>query len=102
MRKARVLVNNNPAGVLEEFTDNTYQFTYESNYSGPPVSLTMPTITKIYTFKQFPPFFEGLLPEGAQLEALLRKYKIDKKDYFGQLIQVGADVVGAVNIEEVI
>ncbi|WP_156812382.1 HipA N-terminal domain-containing protein [Legionella tunisiensis] len=43
--------------------------------------------------------FEGLLPEGIMLEALLRKYKIDRNDYFGQLILVGRDVVGAVTIE---
>ncbi|RYW70038.1 toxin HipA, partial [Legionella pneumophila] len=42
-----------------------------------------------------------LLPEGIMLEALLRKYKIDKNDYFGQLIIVGQDVVGAVTIEEI-
>ncbi len=35
------------------------------------------------------------------LDALLRKYKIDRNDYFGQLIKVGQDVVGAVTIEEI-
>ena len=44
--------------------------------------------------------FEGLLPEGMMLEALLRKYKIDRNDYFGQIIMVGQDVVGAVTVEE--
>lgn len=60
----------------------------------------MPLTNKIYKFDVFPPFFEGLLPEGSMLEALLRKYKIDKNDYFEQLIKVGRDVVGAVTIEE--
>jgi serine/threonine-protein kinase HipA len=35
------------------------------------------------------------------LEALLLKYKLDRKDYFGQLIQVGNDLVGAVTVHEV-
>ncbi|MDX2346428.1 MAG: HipA N-terminal domain-containing protein [Legionella sp.] len=48
----------------------------------------------------FPGFFEGLLPEGVILEALLRQYKIDENDYFQQLIIVGRNVVGAVTIEE--
>ena len=71
-----------------------------SDYQGASVSLTMPLSNKVYHFVIFPPFFEGLLPEGMMLEALLRKYKIDSKDYFAQLIIVGQDVVGAMTIEE--
>ncbi len=100
MKKARVLVNGIEAGILEELQEGKYQFTYLSNYQGAPVSLTMPLVNPRYDFDCFPPFFEGLLPEGAMLEALLRKYKIDKNDYFMQLIKVGEDVVGAVTIEE--
>ena len=100
MKKARILVNGIDAGILAKLNDGQYQFTYSLNYQGPPVSLTMPLINKGYMFNVFPPFFEGLLPEGIMLEALLRKYKIDKNDYFGQLIIVGQDVVGAVTIEE--
>lgn len=99
MRKARVLVNNSEAGILNELEDGKYNFIYHPYYAGAPVSLTMPLSNKIYEFEQFPPFFEGLLPEGVMLEALLRKYKLDKNDYFGQLMQVGHDLVGAVTVE---
>lgn len=103
MRKARILVNGIFAGILEEFVDESgqmkYRFSYQTDYHGAPVSLTMPRQTTIYEFKQFPSFFEGLLPEGPLLEALLRKYKLDKNDYFGQLLQVDHDVVGAVTVE---
>ena len=99
MRKARVLVNGIEAGVLCELMGRKYQFTYHTDYQGAPVSLTMPLTNKIYEFDVFPPFFEGLLPEGIMLEALLRKYKIDSNDYLGQIIKVGQDVVGAVTIE---
>ena len=54
-----------------------------------------------YVFPAFPAFFEGLLPEGMMLESLLRKFKLDHTDYFGQLIQVGHDLVGAVTVEEI-
>jgi serine/threonine-protein kinase HipA len=97
---AYVYVNGIKAGTLEELEGRQYKFTYIANYQGAPVSLTMPLTNKVYDFDLFPPFFEGLLPEGVMLEALLRKYKIDKNDYFGQLIVVGQDVVGAVTIEE--
>lgn len=100
MRKVYVSVHGIKAGILEELEGGKYQFTYLNDYQGAPVSLTMSLKNKIYNFDVFPPFFEGLLPEGIMLEALLRKYKIDTNDYFGQLIVVGQDVVGAVTIEE--
>jgi len=48
-----------------------------------------------------PPFFDGLLPEGFQLEGLLKYGKIDRSDQFSQLIAIGADMVGNVTIEEI-
>lgn len=101
MRKAYILVHGVRAGVLEKLEQERYRFSYEADYQGPPVSLAMPLKNSEYVFDQFPPFFEGLLPEGDTLEALLRKYKLDKRDYFGQLICVGQDVVGAVTVEEI-
>lgn len=100
MKKARILVNGIEAGRLEQSGGGKYIVTYNPDYHGAPISLTMPLTNRIYEFEVFPPFFEGLLPEGYMLEALLRKYKIDSNDYFGQLIKVGQDVVGAVTIEE--
>ena len=100
MRKAEVYVQDRLAGTLEEIAEHGYlfSFSYLESYVGPPVSLTMPTQARVYSFKEFPPFFEGLLPEGPQLDALLRQEKIDRTDYFGQLAAVGADLVGDVNV----
>ncbi len=100
MRKARVSINGVSAGLLEELSGGKYQFTYDAAYRGAPVSLTMPVKNKIYEFNRFPSFFEGLLPEGVMLESLLRKFKLDRGDFFGQLLVVGKDVVGAVSVEE--
>jgi serine/threonine-protein kinase HipA len=99
MRKAKILVNAIEAGILEEINPNHYSVTYNENYTHSPISLTMPVIKRRYEFNRFPPFFEGLLPEGVMLEGLLRKYKLDKNDLFGQLLQVGHDLVGAVTVE---
>ena len=101
MRKAKVFVNNIEAGILEELDNGSYQFIYAMQYTNAPVSLTMPLIQQIYEFEHFPSFFEGLLPEGVMLEGLLRQYKLDKYDLFGQLVQVGDDLVGAVTIEAI-
>jgi serine/threonine-protein kinase HipA len=100
MRKATILVHDKRAGTLMEDNAGGYQFTYDDNYEGEPVSLTMPLIAKHYSFAKFPSFFEGLLPEGIMLEGLLKIGKIDKNDYFSQLVATGNDLVGAVTVKE--
>jgi len=89
-----------PAGILEESESGGWVFRYDPDYTGPPVSLTMPLAEHEHRFDSFPPFFEGLLPEGDMLEGLLRQRKIDRKDFFAQLVAVGADTVGAVTVME--
>jgi serine/threonine-protein kinase HipA len=101
MRRANVFFNFRSAGRLTEDTPGTrYVFAYDPSYDGPPVSLTMPVRPEPYVFGEFPPFFDGLLPEGGQLEGLLKQKKIDRDDKFSQLLAVGADTVGAVSVEE--
>ena len=59
----------------------------------------MPTLRRTYIYKSFPPFFEGLLPEGRQLEILLKKHKLNLTDYLGQLVAMGEDIIGAITIK---
>jgi serine/threonine-protein kinase HipA len=103
MRKAEVIYDRATfVGILsEEIPLRRYVFEYDSHYQGPPVSLTMPISKKEYVFDRFPPYFEGVLPEGLQLEGLLKIAKLDRNDYFGQLLSVGADLVGAFSVFEV-
>ncbi len=101
MREARVKVNGVEAGVLQELDrGSNYVFRYFEEYSGDPVSLTMPVESREKHFDRFPSFFDGVLPEGEMLEGLHRISKIDKDDYFSQLVAVGGDLVGAVTVEE--
>lgn len=103
MRKAEVFNNGVPAGEFIEFEKNkNYKFTYYNNYSSSPISLTMPVAAKEFHFNSFPPFFEGLLPEGIMLDSLLRTAKIDADDYFTQLMYVGGDLVGSVTVKELL
>jgi len=97
MRRAEVRVDDRRAGVLTQ-RDAGYEFAYDDGYDEPPVSLTMPVDEGPFMFKNFPSFFDGLLPEGAQLEALLRQAKLDRGDLFGQLVTVGRDLVGNVTV----
>jgi serine/threonine-protein kinase HipA len=99
MREARILNHGIYAGLLLEKEEGGYEFVYDTNYQGPPISLTMPVNKQRFAYKGFPPFFDGLLPEGMLLEALLKNAKIDRKDLFSQLVTVGKDLVGAVTVE---
>ncbi len=99
MRRARVLVHAEPAAVLEDLGNGRYRLAYDPGYRGAPVSLALPVEGVPYEFDGFPPFFDGLLPEGRQLDSLLRLAKLDAKDYFGQIVAVGAELVGAVTVE---
>jgi serine/threonine-protein kinase HipA len=99
MKSANIYQKDQLAGLLDALDDGSYRFTYKVGYRGEPVSLTMPTSQRVWEFPHFPSPFEGLLPEGAQLDALLRIRKLDKQDLFGQLLAVGEDVVGSLRIE---
>lgn len=101
MKAARIYQQDQLAGELEALEDDSYRFTYTSGFRGEPVSLTMPTSQPVWQFPRFPAPFEGLLPEGVQLDALLRIRKLDRSDLFGQLLAVGHDVVGSLRIEAV-
>lgn len=97
-----VRVHGRRAALLEEVDlGRRYRLAYLAGYDGPPVSLTLPPRPEPYDFDRFPPFFEGLLPEGQQLEGLLRQARLDGGDLLGQLIAVGSDLVGAVTVEEI-
>jgi serine/threonine-protein kinase HipA len=102
MRRADIYMQGKRAGILEEIEKGKhYRFLYIEDYSGPPVSLTMPVRERSFDFDRFPPFFDGLLPEGVLLEALLKRRKIDRNDYFSQIVAVGEDLVGAVTVREI-
>lgn len=97
-RKAKIFSHQIFAGYLIEYDEGSYRFEYGDRYKGPPISLTMPLRKNAFDFSMFPPFFEGLLPEGRRLENLLRLYKIDRNDLFSILLETGSDLVGAVTV----
>lgn len=100
LRTAKVFNFGVHCGYLEEVKrGKEYKFTYLEEYNGMPISLTMPIDKKFYFFNEFPPFFDGLLPEGFNLNELCKRMKIDKDDSFSQLLLVGKDVVGSVTVE---
>jgi len=100
MKRAKVFVDGILAGEIQEIEQGRkYRFIYLEDYKGSSVSLEMPLSKLVYDYDKFPPFFEGLLPEGMMLEGLLRQTKLDRDDLLGQLIAVGGDLVGNVTVE---
>ena len=76
MRVANVFMHGRKAGMLvEETTGRKYRFEYDGDYDGEPISLSMPISKGTFEYERFPPFFDGLLPEGVLLEALLKRGK---------------------------
>ena len=102
MKKAKVYINEIEAGTLFELDfGKRYRFEYKENYRGTPVSLTMPVSQSVYEINSIPPFFDGLLPEGYQLDGLLKLAKIDRNDLLTQVLAVGDDLVGNVTVKEI-
>jgi serine/threonine-protein kinase HipA len=100
-KRAAIYQQGHLAGHLENLGDRKgWRFVYVPGYAGEAVSLTLPVRAEPYEFDEFPAVFEGLLPEGVQLEALLRMHKIDRSDSFRQLITVGHDMVGALTARD--
>jgi serine/threonine-protein kinase HipA len=99
MRTARILVEETEAGILTEIVmGKEYRFDYHALYTGSSVSLTMPVSQQTFHYNSFPPFFEGLLPEGHQLEGLLRHSNTHPGDLFSQLLLIGNNTIGAIRI----
>ena len=95
-----VRVNKREAAhLIEEERGRSYKLRYLPTYVGPPISLILPVENGEFEFDNFPAYFDGTLPEGYQLDALLRRTKLDRSDFMGQLLVVGADLVGNVTVE---
>lgn len=100
IRLASICVDGVLAATFEELEpQRRYRLTYQADYQGPPISLTIPRTQAVHEFDRFPSFFEGLLPEGEMMEALLKLRKLDRHDLYGQLLAVGEDLVGAVTVK---
>lgn len=97
--RAQIRLHGRPAGQLSrEASGEGWRFEYLAGYDGPPLSVTLPVSRRLFTWDSFPPFFEGLLPEGVNRESLLRAYDLEETDLFGMLLAAGEDTVGAITV----
>jgi len=80
-------------------------FTYDRAYladPGPPIGFNLPLRQDPYvaTGGSVPPFFAGLLPEGARLVALVERIGTSPDDMLSLLLTVGGDTIGDVRVVE--
>lgn len=99
MRIGYVYFKEEYCGQLVE--DDVYTFTYDNNYKGEPISLTMPIERHTFVSKTLHPFFDGLIPEGYLLEKGAKMYNLSILDRMGLLLELCKDVIGAVSVMKV-
>lgn len=99
---ADVWKGDRPAGRLVRDGQDVV-FTYRADYladPGPAVARTLPlTPEPVRTpAGAVPPFFAGLLPEGARLRAVVAGTRTSEDDHLTLLLAVGADTIGDVRV----
>ena len=101
-RRGYVLFDGERAGTIEE-AGRGMTFRYDAAWlarkDAQPLSLTLPLTDEPVEYAGPHPFFTGLLPEGWLFNLALGKLKIARDDWFGQLLELCRDSVGAVSIE---
>ena len=100
-RRAEILMQGVPAGVLSE-DDDGYRFTYYSDYLAKDhalaISLTLPLQEQPHLSRTLHPFFDGLIPEGWLLDIVEKTWKINPRDRMGLLLASCKDCIGAVSV----
>lgn len=102
MRQAKILYQNDEAGLLTETDDGLFIFQYFDAYirSRPDyfITFSMPVGVKPYTDKRLFSFFDGLIPEGWLLDIASKNWKINPNDRMGLLLACCQNCIGAVSV----
>jgi HipA-like protein len=103
MRKAIILYKNQEAGMLTQHDNGSFTFTYDNSWisedTKPPISLTLPKSQKEYHSDFLFPFFYNMLPEGSNKQMVCKLNRLDLNDYFGILLTTAKnDNIGAIKV----
>ena len=75
-----------------------YSETWLADETAPPVSFSLPKCQQPFSRREARPFFEGLLPEEEQREAIAAALGISKGNEFRLLESLGGEVAGALTL----
>lgn len=86
-------------GALTTDRHGTMRFAYDSDWltdtDAPALSVSLPKRPEPFPPRQCRPFFEGLLPEGAQRDAVASALGVSRANEFRLLERLGGEVAGA-------
>lgn len=97
-RRVIVLLYGVATGELVQ-DENGYLFSYYPEYSGPPLSLSLPVSQRQFHSDTLHPYFASLAPEGWLKTRYSQVLKRDEKDLLGMLIDNGKNLIGAVQFK---
>ena len=90
------------AGVLSLDRHGAMRFAYDdawlADHAVPALSLSLPKRSQSFSSARCAPFFEGLLPEGAERDAVAGALGVSPENVFGILVGVGGEMAGAVSL----
>ena len=103
IRSACVFYNNILAGYLLQ-NSRGYTFLYDSNYAvsqNPSIALDMQKKKRLFRSSYLFPYFQGLLPEGANKAFYCERLGIKRTDKFAMLLNLANhETIGAVTVRE--
>lgn len=89
-------------GALALDRHGAMRFAYDEDWlcddAAPPLSLSLPKRSKSFSHRRCAPFFEGLLPEGSERDAVAGALGVSPDHAFGILAGIGGEVAGAVSL----
>lgn len=101
MIRAYVYYNRTLAGYLLK-NRRRYVFLYDRNYAASKnssIALNLPKAKRVFTSANLFPFFQGLLPEGANKKFYCRQLNINPKDKFSMLLGLAQnETIGPVTV----
>ena len=103
VRSACVYYNNILAGYLLQ-NGRRFAFLYDSQYvasRNPSIALDMPKKKRFFSSPYLFPYFQGLLPEGANKSFFCERLGIPRSDKFMMLLKLANyETIGAVTVRE--
>ena len=91
------LICGKPAGVLSQDSTGRMWFRHYDDYSGPPLSVSMPVSHRTYGEKVLRPYLFGLLPDDeVQRKAVATEFGVGPNNPIALLQHMGLDCPGAV------
>ena len=103
VRSACVYYNDILAGDLLQ-NSRGYAFFYDSDYvasRNPSIALDMPKKKRLFRLPYLFPYFQGLLPEGANNTFYCERLGIKRTDKFAMLLNLANhETIGAVTVRE--